>query len=70
MMPNEVVDGRMCHKLQKKHARLDIQYTEVPEKTRGRDLSKEEVRSVMSPTVIRLVKALYGKNYSVRKKEM
>jgi hypothetical protein len=37
----------------------------------GRDFSKEDVRSIMNlPTVIRLANALYGKNYSVRKKEM
>ncbi len=71
MMTDEVVDGRMSNKLQKKHARLDTQYTEVLEKMTGRDFAKEDVRSITNlPTVIRLANALYGKNYSVRKKEM
>ena len=68
MMPDEVVDGRMSNKLQKKHARLDTQYTEVLEKMTGRDFAKEDVRSIMNlPTIIRLANDLYGKKYSVRK---
>jgi len=71
MTPDEVVDGRMSNKLQKKHARIDPQYTLELEEMTGRDFSKEDVRSLMNlPTVIRLANALYGKNYSVRKKEM
>ena len=70
MMPDEVVDGRMSNKLQKKHARLDTQYTEALEKMTGRDFAKEDVRSIMNlPTVILLANALYGKRYSVRAKE-
>ena len=71
LMPSEVRDGRMGNKLQKKHARIDPQYTKELEEMTGRDFSKEDVRSIMNlPTVIRLANALYGKNYSVRKKEM
>jgi len=71
MMPDEVVDGRMSNKLQKKHARLDTQYTEVLEKMTGRDFAKEDVRSIMNlPTIIRLANDLYGKKYSVRKKRV
>ena len=69
LLPCEVQNGRMSNKLQKKHARLDTQYTEVLEKMTGRDFSKEDVRSITNlPTVIRLANALYGKNYSVRKR--
>ena len=71
MMPDEVVDGRMSNKLQKKHARLDTQYTEVLEKMTGRDFAKEDIRSIMNlPTIIRLANDLYGKKYSVRKKRV
>ena len=69
MMPSEVRDGRMGNKLQKKHARIDPQYTKELEEMTGRDFSKEDVRSITNlPTVIRLANALYGKNYSVRKR--
>lgn len=69
MMPNEVTDGRMSNKLQKKHARLDTQYTEVLEQMTGRDFAKEDIRSIMNlPTIIRIANALYGKNYSVKEK--
>ena len=71
LLPCEVQNGRMGNKLQKKHARIDPQYTKELEEMTGRDFSKEDVRSIMNlPTVIRLANALYGKNYSVRKKEM
>ena len=71
LLPREVQNGRMGNKLQKKHARIDPQYTKELEEMTGRDFSKEDVRSIMNlPTVIRLANALYGKNYSVRKKEM
>ena len=71
MMTDEVVDGRMSNKLQKKHARLDTQYTEVLEKMTGRDFAKEDIRSIMNlPTIIRLANDLYGKKYSVRKKRV
>ena len=71
LMPSEVRDGRMGNKLQKKHARIDPQYTEELERMTGRDFSYEDVRSIMNlPAVIRIANALYGKNYSVRKKEM
>ena len=71
MMPSEVRDGRMGNKLQKKHARIDPQYTKELEQMTGRDFSKEDVRSIRNlPTIIRIANALYGKNYSVRKKEM
>lgn len=71
MMPSEVGDGRMGNKLQKKHARIDPQYTKELEEMTGRDFSKEDVRSIMNlPTVIRLANALYGKHYSVRKKRV
>ena len=71
LMPNKVKDGRMGNKLQKKHARIDPKYTKELEEMTGRDFSKEDVRSIMNlPTVIRIANALYGKNYSVRKKEM
>ena len=70
LMPSEVQNARMGNKLQKKHARIDPQYTEELEQMTGRDFSKEDVRSIMNlPTVIRLANALYGKNYSVRIKE-
>ena len=70
LLPSEVQNGRMGNKLQKKHARIDPQYTEELEQMTGRDFSKEDVRSIMNlPTVIRLANALYGKNYSVRIKE-
>ena len=69
LMPSEVRDGRMGNKLQKKHARIDPQYTKELEEMTGRDFSKEDVRSIMNlPTVIRIANALYGKNYSVRKR--
>ena len=69
MMPAEVVDGRMGNKLQKKHARIDPQYTKELEEMTGRDFSKEDVRSIMNlSTIIRIANALYGKNYSVRKR--
>ena len=71
LLPREVQNGRMGNKLGKKHARIDPQYTKELEEMTGRDFSKEDVRSIMNlPTVIRLANALYGKNYSVRKKEM
>ena len=70
LMPSEVRDGRMGNKLQKKHARIDPQYTEELEIMTGRDFSKEDIRSIMNlPTIIRIANSLYGKNYSVRKKE-
>ena len=70
LMPSEVQNARMGNKLQKKHARIDPQYTKELEEMTGRDFSKEDVRSIMNlPTVIRLANALYGKNYSVRIKE-
>ena len=70
MTPDEVKDGRMSNKLQKKHARLDTRYTEELENMTGRDFSKEDVRSIMNlPTIIQLANALYGKSYSVRRKE-
>ena len=69
LLPREVQNGRMGNKLQKKHARIDPQYTKELEEMTGRDFSKEDVRSIMNlPTVIRLANALYGKNYSVRKR--
>ena len=69
MMPSEVKNGRMGNKLQKKHARIDPQYTKELEEMTGRDFAKEDVRSITNlPTVIRLANALYGKNYSVREK--
>ena len=69
LMPSEVRDGRMGNKLQKKHARIDPQYTKELEEMTGRDFSKEDVRSITNlPTVISLANALYGKNYSVRKR--
>ena len=69
LMPCEVQNGRMGNKLQKKHARIDPQYTKELEEMTGRDFSKEDVRSIMNlPTVIRLANVLYGKNYSVREK--
>ena len=69
LMPSEVRDGRMGNKLQKKHARIDPQYTEELEIMTGRDFSKEDIRSIMNlPTIIRIANSLYGKNYSVRKK--
>ena len=69
LLPCEVQNGRMGNKLQKKHARIDPQYTKELEEMTGRDFSKEDVRSIMNlPTVIRLANALYGKNYSVRKR--
>ena len=71
LMPSEVQNARMGNKLQKKHARIDPQYTKELEEMTGRDFSKEDVRSIRNlPTVIRIANALYGKNYSVRKKEM
>ena len=71
LLPCEVQNGRMGNKLGKKHARIDPQYTKELEEMTGRDFSKEDVRSIMNlPTVIRLANALYGKNYSARKKEM
>ena len=69
LMPSEVKNGRMGNKLQKKHARIDPQYTGELEAMTGRDFSREDVRSIMNlPTVIRIANALYGKNYSVREK--
>jgi len=69
LLPCEVQNGRMGNKLQKKHARIDPQYTKELEEMTGRDFSKEDVRSITNlPTVIRLANALYGKNYSVRKR--
>ena len=69
LMPSEVQNARMGNKLQKKHARIDPQYTKELEEMTGRDFSKEDVRSIMNlPTVISLANALYGKNYSVRKR--
>ena len=69
LMPSEVRNGRMGNKLQKKHARIDPQYTKEIEEMTGRDFSKEDVRSIMNlPTVIHIANALYGRNYSVRKK--
>ena len=69
LQPCEVQNGRMGNKLQKKHARIDPQYTKELEEMTGRDFSKEDVRSITNlPTVIRLANALYGKNYSVRKR--
>ena len=69
LMPSAVQNGRMGNKLQKKHARIDPQYTDELERMTGRDFSKEDVRSIMNlPTVIRIANALYGKNYSVREK--
>ena len=69
LLPREVQNGRMGNKLQKKHARIDPQYTKELEEMTGRDFSKEDVRSITNlPTVIRLANALYGKNYSVRKR--
>ena len=70
LMPSEVQNARMGNKLQKKHARIDPQYTKELEEMTGRDFSKEDVRSIMNlPTIIRIANALYGKNYSVRIKE-
>ena len=70
MMPDEIVDGRMSNKLQKKHARIDPRYTAQLEKMTGRDFAWEDLRSVRNlPDVIRLANALSGKKYSVRKKE-
>ena len=69
LMPSEVKNGRMGNKLQKKHARIDPQYTGELERMTGRDFSCEDVRSIMNlPAVISLANALYGKNYSVRKR--
>ena len=69
LLPCEVQNGRMGNKLGKKHARIDPQYTKELEEMTGRDFSKEDVRSITNlPTVIRLANALYGKNYSVRKR--
>jgi len=69
LLPCEVQNGRMGNKLQKKHARIDPQYTKELEEMTGRDFSKEDVRSITNlPTVIRLANALYGKKYSVRKR--
>jgi len=71
LMPSEVQNARMGNKLQKKHARIDPQYTKELEEMTGRDFSKEDVRTIRNfPTIIRIANALYGKNYSVRKKEM
>jgi len=71
MMPSEVKNGRMGNKLQKKHARIDPQYTKELEEMTERDFSKEDVRSIMNlPTVIRIANALYGIHYSVRKKRV
>ena len=71
MMPSEVKNGRMGNKLQKKHARIDPQYTKELEEMTERDFSKEDVRSIMNlPTVIRIANALYGKHYSVRTKRV
>ena len=70
LMPSEVRNARMGNKLQKKHARIDPQYTEELEQMTGRDFSKEDVRTIRNlPTIIRIANALYGKNYSVRIKE-
>ena len=69
LLPCEVQNGRMGNKLQKKHARIDPQYTKELEEMTGRDFSKEDVRSITNlSTVIRIANALYGKNYSVRKR--
>lgn len=69
LLPCEVQNGRMGNKLGKKHARIDPQYTNELEEMTGRDFSKEDIRSITNlPTVIRLANALYGKNYSVRKR--
>ena len=69
MMPQEVKNGRMGNKLQKKHARIDPHYTAELEAMTGRDFSKEDVRSIMNlPTTIRLANVLYGNHYSVRKR--
>ena len=71
LMPSEVQNARMGNKLQKKHARIDPQYTKELEEMTGRDFSKEDVRSIMNlPTVIRIANALYGRNYSVRKNKI
>ena len=71
MMPSEVKNGRMGNKLQKKHARIDPQYTKELEEMTERDFSKEDIRSIMNlPTIIRLANDLYGKKYSVRKKRV
>ena len=70
LMPSEVQNARMGNKLQKKHARIDPQYTEELEQMTGRDFSKEDVRSIRNlSTIIRIANALYGKNYSARIKE-
>ena len=69
LMPSEVQNARMGNKLQKKHARIDTQYTKELEEMTGRDFSKEDVRSIMNlPTTIRLANVLYGNHYSVRKR--
>ena len=69
LLPCEVQNGRMGNKLQKKHARIDPQYTKELEEMTGREFSKEDVRSIMNlPTVIRIANTLYGKNYSVTKR--
>ena len=67
MMPCEVTEGRLSNKLMKKHARLDLLYTEQLEALTGRDFKDEDNRTIMKlPIVIRLANTLYGKAYSVR----
>ncbi|MBE6542562.1 MAG: hypothetical protein E7672_09000 [Ruminococcaceae bacterium] len=67
MMPEEVTDGQLSNKLMKKHARLDVQYTDILEKMTGRDFAKEDIRSIMNlPDIIRLANTLYGEKYSVK----
>lgn len=69
MLPGEVDNVLLRDKLRKRHARLTLQYTGVLEQMTGRNFAEEDLRSIRSlPTTIRLANALYGKNYSVRKK--